>query len=104
MKWPRKKSLMKLKERVRTMTPRMAGRSLKEIVAEVNRTLRGGYGYFQHSKPNPFQNVDGYMRRRLRSRLQWRLDGRGKGIGASPPPLAERMVCPKWTAVLGSGT
>jgi RNA-directed DNA polymerase len=80
-KWPREQSLRKLKERVRTMTSRLEGRSLKEIVTEVNRTLRGWYGYFQHSKPNTFQNVDGYVRRRLRSVLQWRLDGIGKGIG-----------------------
>ena len=83
MKWPRKKSLMKLKDRVRTMTSRLDGRSLKEIVADVNRVLRGWYGYFQHSKPNTFQHVDGYVRRRLRSLLQWRRDGIGKGIGAA---------------------
>jgi len=80
-KWPRKKSLMKLKERVRTMTSRLDGRSLKEIVTEVNRTLRGWYGYFQHSRSSTFRSVDGYVRRRLRSLLQWRLDGVGKGIG-----------------------
>jgi RNA-directed DNA polymerase len=81
MKWPRQKSLMKLKERIRAKTSRMEGRSLAEIVADVNRSLRGWYGYFQQSKSNTFGNVDGYVRRRLRSLLQWRLDGRGKGIG-----------------------
>lgn len=83
LKWPRKKSLMKLKERVRAKTSRLDGRSLTEIVADVNRTLRGWYGYFQHSKANVFVTVDGYVRRRLRSLLQWRLDGVGKGIGAT---------------------
>lgn len=83
MKWPRPKSLMKLKERVRAKTSRLDGRSLSEIVTDVNRTLRGWYGYFQHSKANVFASVDGYVRRRLRSLLQWRLDGVGKGIGAT---------------------
>jgi RNA-directed DNA polymerase len=82
MKWPRKKSLMKMKERVRAKTSRLEGRSLTEIVTDVNRSLRGWYGYFQHSKANVFETVDGYVRRRLRSMLQWRLDGEGKGIGA----------------------
>jgi RNA-directed DNA polymerase len=81
-KWPRRKSLQKLKERVRAKTSRLDGRSLKEIVTDVNRTLRGWYGYFQHSRASTFVTVDGYVRRRLRSVLQWRLDGRGKGIGA----------------------
>ena len=52
-------------------------------MTDVNRTLRGWYGYFQHSKANVFVAVDGYVRRRLRSLLQWRLDGVGKGIGAT---------------------
>jgi RNA-directed DNA polymerase len=67
MKWPRAKSLKQLKARVRAKTPRLAGRSLKAIVTDVNRTLRGWYGYFQHSKANVFPEVDGYVRRRLRS-------------------------------------
>ena len=81
MRWPRQKSLMKLKDRLRAKTSRLDGRSLAEIVADVNRSLRGWYGYFQHSKGNTFVTVDGLVRRRWRSLLQWRLDGRGKGIG-----------------------
>ncbi|MDR3457035.1 MAG: group II intron reverse transcriptase/maturase, partial [Verrucomicrobiae bacterium] len=80
-KWPRAKSLGKLKERIRVKTPRLDGRRLSAIVSDVNRTLRGWYGYFQHSKANTFRSVDGYVRRRLRRVLQWRLDGQGKGIG-----------------------
>ena len=41
LKWPRTKSLMKLKERVRAKTRCLAGRSLAEIVTDVNRSLRG---------------------------------------------------------------
>jgi RNA-directed DNA polymerase len=82
-KWPRKKSLMKLKDRLRTQTSRLDGRSLSAIVSDVNRSLRGWYGYFQHSRASTFTAVDGYVRRRLRSMLQWRLDGVGKGIGAT---------------------
>ena len=83
MKWPRQKSLEKLKDRLRAKTSRLDGRKLADIVADVNRSLRGWYGYFQHSKANVFATVDGYVRRRMRSLLQWRLDGVGKGIGAT---------------------
>lgn len=83
MKGPRKKSLGKLKDRLRAKTARLDGRSLKEIVADVNRSLRGWYGYFQHSQAHVFARVDSYVRRRMRSLLQWRLDGVGKGIGAA---------------------
>jgi len=83
MKWPRPKSLQKLKDRVRERTSRLEGQSLQAIIGDVNRSLRGWYGYFQHSKGNTFAGVDGFVRRRLRSLLQWRRDGRGKGIGAA---------------------
>ena len=83
MRWPRAKSLAKLKEKLRAKTPRLDGRSLAVIVADVNRSLRGWYGYFQHSKASAFATVDGYVRRRLRSMLQWRRDGRGYGLGAA---------------------
>ena len=83
MKWPRKKSLMKLRERVRAKTLRVGGRSLKYIVADVNRTLRGWYGYFQHSKANTFGTVDGYVRRRLRSLLEKRRGRSRQGLGAA---------------------
>jgi RNA-directed DNA polymerase len=84
MKWPREKSLKQLKDRVREQTPRLAGRSLKAIVTDVNRTLRGWYGYFQHSKANVFPEVDGYVRRRLRSLLEKRRGRTRPGLGAAP--------------------
>ena len=37
------------------------------------------------SQASVFATVDGYVRRRLRSVLPWRLDGVGKGIGATHP-------------------
>lgn len=80
-RWPRKKSLQKLKEAVRVKTPRLSGRSLKVIIADVNRALRGWYGYFQHSKANTFADVDGYVRRRLRSLLEKRRGHTRQGLG-----------------------
>jgi RNA-directed DNA polymerase len=83
MKWPRAKSLGRLKDRVRAKTSRLDGRSLRTIVTDVNRTLRGWYGYFQHSKANVFTAVDGYVRRRLRSLLQKRRGRTSQGLGAA---------------------
>jgi RNA-directed DNA polymerase len=83
MKWPRQKSLMKLKDRLRAKTSRLDGRSLKEVIADVNRSLRGWYEYFQHSKHPVFTMIDGYVRRRLRSLLQRRRGHVRQGLGAS---------------------
>jgi RNA-directed DNA polymerase len=81
MKWPREKSFKKLKERLREKTPRLAGCELKAIIRDVNRSLRGWYGYFQHSKDNVFTTVDGYVRRRLRSLLEKRRGYTRQGLG-----------------------
>lgn len=96
MKWPRPKSLKQLKERVRAKTPRLDGRSLKDIVADVNRTLRGWYGYFQHSQANVFPTVDGYVRRRMRSLLEKRRGHTRHGLGA-----AQRRWPNQWFAQVG---
>jgi RNA-directed DNA polymerase len=83
LKWPRQKSLRKLREGVRLKTSRLDGRSLKAIVTDVNRTLRGWYGYFQHSKATTFNTVDGYVRHRLRRLLEKRRGRTPQGLGAS---------------------
>jgi RNA-directed DNA polymerase len=82
-RWPRQKSLEKLRERVRAKTSRLDGRSLTDIVIDVNRSLRGWYQYFQHSQANVFAAVDGYVRRRMRSLLEKRRGRTRQGLGAA---------------------
>jgi RNA-directed DNA polymerase len=80
-RWPRKKSQQKLKETIRAKTKRTNGHSLQVIIAEVNRTLRGWFGYFRHSCRGTFETVDRWVRMRLRSILRKRVGGQGHGIG-----------------------
>jgi RNA-directed DNA polymerase len=81
MKWPRKKSMDKLKDIIRAKTRRTDGRSLKAICEDLNRTLRGWFGYFKHSQETVFGTVDGYTRGRLRSILRKRIAKRGRACG-----------------------
>src|ERR1700677_1976926 len=81
MKWPRKKSMDRLKDTVRMKTRRNQGRSMKRICEDLNRTLRGWFEYFKHSKATAFETVDGYIRGRLRSILRQRAHRQGRGIG-----------------------
>jgi len=69
-RWPRKKSLEKLKDTIRAKTRRTVGRGLTRVIADVNPTLRGWFGYFQHSYHPTFRMIDGWVRRRLRSILR----------------------------------
>jgi RNA-directed DNA polymerase len=80
-RWPRKKSLQKLKETIRQKTGRTAGRSLNAVIADLNRTLTGWFEYFKHSHHWIFGRVDGWIRMRLRSILRRRVGRRGRGRG-----------------------
>ena len=82
MKWPRKKSMDKLKERIRQKTRRTDGRSMRTICEDLSRTLRGGFGYFKHGKANVFESVDAYVRGRLRRILRKRNKKKGRGRGS----------------------
>jgi RNA-directed DNA polymerase len=83
-RWPRKKSMEKLKDTIRTKTRRNVGKGLPMVVADINPTLRGWFEYFQHSYRPTFRMIDGWVRRRLRSilRRQQRKEGISKVHGA----------------------
>ena len=66
----RKKSLTRLKDTIREKTKRTRGDSLACVIADLNRTLRGWFGYFKHANPHIFIRIDKMIRRRLRSFLR----------------------------------
>lgn len=80
-RWPRKKSLQKLKETLRQKTKRTNGHSLQFIIADVNRTLRGWFEYFKHAHKWTFGGIDSWLRMRLRSILRKRAGRKGRGRG-----------------------
>ncbi len=80
-RWPRDKSLTKLRDTVRAKTRRTAGQSLRTIVDDLNPRLRGWFAYFRHSYRTTFPDLDGWIRSRLRSLLRRRRGGRGIARG-----------------------
>lgn len=80
-RWPRKRSIAQLKARLRGKTRRTNGHSLPFVIADINRTLRGWFAYFQHSHWTAFRPVDGWLRQRLRAMLRRRAGRRGWSQG-----------------------
>lgn len=78
---PRTKSKAKLKTTVREHTRRTSGQSLPCIVASLTPTLRGWFTYFRHCCPGVYDDLDRWIRARLRSILRRRHGGRGRGRG-----------------------
>jgi RNA-directed DNA polymerase len=78
---PRPKSEDKLKDAIRAKTKRTNGNSLPFIIHQVNQTLSGWFTYFRHCNQTVFQDLDGWIRMRLRSILRKRHGRRGRGRG-----------------------
>jgi RNA-directed DNA polymerase len=79
--WPRTKSQDKLKESIRQLTPRTSGQSLRDIVAQLNQSLKGWRAYFDHGVRGVYEALDQMVRRRLRQLQLKRRGKRGKPTG-----------------------
>jgi RNA-directed DNA polymerase len=84
-KWPREKSRKKVRDAIRAKTRRTNGQSLKVMIGDLNRTLRGWFEYFKHSSKTTFPSEDGWIRGRLRSILRHRSGRRGRARGEDHP-------------------
>jgi RNA-directed DNA polymerase len=76
------KSLKKLRQAIRERTGRSQGRSMEAVITSINPVLRGWFNYFKHSHRYTFDNVDKWVRMRLRSILRKNMGKRGRGRGS----------------------
>lgn len=80
-RWPRAKSLQKFEDTIRAKTQRSNGQSLSYVIANVNRTTKGWFEYFKHSRRRTFLKEDLWIRMRMRSMLRKRTKQKGRGGG-----------------------
>ena len=83
LKWPREKSLAKVKAAICQRTRRLVGTSLDSIITGLNRMLKGWHAYFYRSVANVLKRIDQMVRRRLRRILLRHHKKRGNGMGLS---------------------
>lgn len=76
-RWVRHKSIMKLRDTIRSRTRRSSGVSLRVTIQRINPVLRGWFNYFQHASGG-LHTLDSWIRQRLRTilRQQNKLYGR----------------------------
>ena len=77
----RPKSIGKLRAALKPKTKRTNGKSMGSIIQDINRNLKGWYGYFKHAAADVLEQVDGWVRGRLRSILRKRIKLKGRGRG-----------------------
>jgi RNA-directed DNA polymerase len=82
-RYVRKKSLLALRDKIRQKTRRTRGVSVEQIIAELNPSLIGWFGYFKHARSTTFRGVDGFVRRRLRAVLRKQMKRPSQGTAWS---------------------
>jgi group II intron reverse transcriptase/maturase len=71
------RSLERFREKLRRLTKRTRSGKLEEIIREINQYMMGWIGYFwQANTPSVFEELDGWIRRRLRQ-MVWKRWKRG---------------------------
>ena len=78
---PRQKSMNRFKDGIRALTLRTSGENLWAINARLAPKLRGWFNYFKESCSTVFEDVDGWVRMRLRSILRKRSGRSGRARG-----------------------
>ena len=64
-----KKRFLALRDKIGKKTKRTCGTSVEQVIAELNPSLTGWFGYFKYAHSTTFRDVDGFVRRRLRAVL-----------------------------------
>jgi RNA-directed DNA polymerase len=77
----RSKSAKSIRERIKPLTRRNNGHSLETIIAKLEPILGGVYNYFKHVRAAALEELDGWVRGRLRGILRKRRGIRGRGQG-----------------------
>jgi len=80
-RWPSKKSLVKLQDKIRAQTRRTNGHSLERTISTLMPIQRGWFEYFKHSHKAAFEKLDKWIRMRLRSILRHRQKRKGRSRG-----------------------
>lgn len=80
-RWPSKKSLRAVKDRIVSETKRTSGRSLDYIIGRLNTILKGWYNYYKHCHRWIFYRLDQWIRMRIRSVLRRRSGRQGRSRG-----------------------
>ena len=77
MRWPRQSSVNSLKSKIRMKTKRVRPGSIPTIAGELEPLQRGWFNYFRNgNSAATFRNIDGWLRRRLRTILNVRVRGK----------------------------
>lgn len=93
-----RKALDRFKDRIRELTGRSCGRSLRQVIAELNQYLRGWWGYYRRAdQKSAVFKLQGWIRRRLRSLVwkQWKTRRR------RVEELLRRGILVEWACKVG---
>jgi len=98
-------SVKRFKAKIRRLTSRMAGRSLRQVIRSLTPLLRGWGSYYGIAETTELRELDGWLARRLRCML-WKHWHRGRrryaelrrrGVSAVPLRCPKPCLVAVWT-------
>ncbi len=79
-RWPRRKAVESLREKIRSVIGRRYSLSLQEVIAEINPILRGWHNYFKRGNGQPiFRWLDRFILNRLRIFMKRKFNDESRG-------------------------
>jgi len=91
-RWPRRKAVQSLKEKIRHKIGRRYSLSLQEVIREINPILRGWHNYFKvgHGE-KVFRRLDRFVQNRLRIFVKRKHSNPGRGVRNVSGDLYDRL-------------
>jgi len=82
-RWVKRKSIQKFRDRIRKETSKVCGKSIEEVIGNLNPVLRGWCNYFRDVTKYTLGTFDSFVRRRLRAIIGRQNKKRTFGAGFS---------------------
>ena len=91
-RWPRRKAVQSLKEKIRHKIGRRYSLSLQQVIREINPILRGWHNYFKVGHGEKiFRRLDRFVMNRLRIFVKRKHSNPGRGVRNVSGDLYDRL-------------
>ena len=100
-RWPRQQSLDKFKDTIRAKTRPVNGRSLRALLVNLNRTRKGWFEYFKHSRKSTFADPDRWVAEAAAQHPPQTAGQARRCTGLGQCPMATGFLCEAGAVLLG---
>jgi RNA-directed DNA polymerase len=94
-RWIKRKSIQRFRDRIREKTSKVCGKSIEQVIKEINPIIRGWGNYFKDVTKYTLGTFDSFVRRRLRAIIAKQNKKRSFGAGWNNMKLPNQYFADK---------